>query len=84
LLVVNSIILIYYYLYPIVVMFFRPLTPGFVKPRIMAATTALALILTIFGIDLGLMPNRLLRQRRRGPQWRWLSVLRARHFDRIF
>ncbi|MFZ4985106.1 MAG: NADH-quinone oxidoreductase subunit N [Blastocatellia bacterium] len=64
--VVNSIISIYYYLYPIVVMFFRPLTPGFVKPRIMA-TTALALILTIFGtFYLGLMPNRLLRAVEKG------------------
>lgn len=59
--VVNSIISMYYYLYPIVVMFFRPLAPGFVRPRIMK-TTALALILTILGtFYLGLMPNRLLR-----------------------
>jgi NADH-quinone oxidoreductase subunit N len=59
--VINSIISIYYYLYPIVVMFFRPLAPGFVKPRIQTAT-AIALILTILGtFYLGLMPNRLLR-----------------------
>ncbi|NBO64091.1 MAG: NADH-quinone oxidoreductase subunit N [Acidobacteria bacterium] len=64
--VVNSIISIYYYLYPIVVMFFRPLAPGFVKPRLMI-TTSLALILTILGtFYLGLMPNRLLRALERG------------------
>ena len=59
--IINSIISIYYYLYPIVVMFFRPLTPGFVKPRIQAGT-ALALILTVLGtFYLGLLPNRLLK-----------------------
>ena len=59
--IINSIISIYYYLYPIVVMFFRPLAPGFVKPRIQAGT-ALALILTILGtFYLGLLPNRLLK-----------------------
>ncbi|MEO6726781.1 MAG: NADH-quinone oxidoreductase subunit N [Blastocatellia bacterium] len=58
--VINSIISVYYYLYPIVVMFFRPLAPGFVKPRISAAT-AVALILALLGtFYLGLMPNRLL------------------------
>lgn len=59
--VVNSIISMYYYLYPIVVMFFRPLAPGFVRPRVLPLTV-LALILTILGtFYLGLMPNRLLR-----------------------
>ena len=59
--IINSILSIYYYLYPIVVMFFRPLAPGFVKPRIHAGT-ALALILTVLGtFYLGLMPNRLLK-----------------------
>ncbi|MEP7342959.1 MAG: NADH-quinone oxidoreductase subunit N [Acidobacteriota bacterium] len=58
--IINSIISVYYYLYPIVVMFFRPLAPGFVKPRISAAT-AVALILTLLGtFYLGLMPNRLM------------------------
>ncbi len=58
--VINSIISVYYYLYPIVVMFFRPLAPGFVKPRISMAT-AVALILALLGtFYLGLMPNRLL------------------------
>ncbi|MDQ3014201.1 MAG: hypothetical protein M3X11_26280, partial [Acidobacteriota bacterium] len=58
--IINSIISVYYYLYPIVVMFFRPLAPGFVKPRISAAT-AVALILALLGtFYLGLMPNRLL------------------------
>jgi NADH-quinone oxidoreductase subunit N len=64
--VVNSIISIYYYLYPIVVMFFRPLTPGFVKPRVSTAT-ALALILTILGtLYLGILPNRLINAMERG------------------
>ena len=64
--VVNSIISVYYYLYPIVVMFFRPLVPGFVKPRVGAAT-ALALILTVLGIFyLGILPNRLLKAMERG------------------
>jgi NADH-quinone oxidoreductase subunit N len=56
--VINSIISVYYYLYPIVVMFFRPLAPGFVKPRV-SAMTAVALILTLLGtLYLGLLPNR--------------------------
>ena len=59
--IINSIISIYCYLYPIVVMVFRPLAPGFVKPRIQTGT-ALALILTILGtFYLGLLPNRLLK-----------------------
>lgn len=58
--VINSIISVYYYLYPIVVMFFRPLAPGFVRPR-MSTATAVALILALLGtLYLGLMPNRLL------------------------
>jgi NADH-quinone oxidoreductase subunit N len=58
--VINSIISVYYYLYPIVVMFFRPLAPGFVKPRI-SAMTAVALILTLIGtLYLGLLPNRVM------------------------
>lgn len=58
--VINSIISVYYYLYPIVVMFFRPLVPGFVKPRV-SAMTALALILTLIGtFYLGIMPNRVM------------------------
>lgn len=76
--VVNSIISIYYYLYPIVVMFFRPLAPGFVKPRLMI-TTSLALILTILGtFYLGLMPNRLLRALERGASVAVNSDLGAR------
>ncbi|MBO0721766.1 MAG: hypothetical protein J2P41_13135, partial [Blastocatellia bacterium] len=59
--IINSIISIYYYLYPIVVMFFRPLAPGFVKPRVSGAT-ALALILTIIGtFYLGILPDRLIK-----------------------
>lgn len=58
--VINSIISVYYYLYPIVVMFFRPLAPGFVKPRI-SAMTAVALILALLGtLYLGIMPNRMM------------------------
>jgi NADH-quinone oxidoreductase subunit N len=58
--VINSIISVYYYLYPIVVMFFRPLAPGFVKPRI-SAMTAVALILTLIGtLYLGILPNRVM------------------------
>jgi NADH-quinone oxidoreductase subunit N len=58
--VINSIISVYYYLYPIVVMFFRPLAPGFVKPRV-GALTAVALILTLIGtLYLGILPNRVM------------------------
>ncbi len=58
--VINSIISVYYYLYPIVVMFFRPLAPGFVKPKI-SAMTAVALILTLVGtLYLGILPNRVM------------------------
>jgi hypothetical protein len=42
-------------------MFFRPLVPGFVKPRISGAT-ALALILTLLGtFYLGILPDRLFK-----------------------
>jgi NADH-quinone oxidoreductase subunit N len=59
--VVNSIISIYYYIYPIVVMFFRPLAPGFVKPRVSVGAT-IALILTLLGtFYLGILPNRLMK-----------------------
>lgn len=58
--VLNSIVSVYYYLYPIVVMFFRPLTPGFKKPRVSGAV-ALALVLTLLGtFYLGILPNRVL------------------------
>jgi len=58
--VVNSIISIYYYLYPIVAMFFRPLAPGFVRPKVSLAS-AIALIITLFGtFYLGILPNRLI------------------------
>jgi NADH-quinone oxidoreductase subunit N len=57
--IINSIISIYYYLYPIVVMFFRPLVPGFVKPRVSGAT-AVALILTLLGtFYLVILPDRM-------------------------
>src|SRR5215813_5804983 len=60
--VVNSIISIYYYLYPIVVMFFRPLTAGFVRPKVSLAA-AIALIVTLFGtFYLGILPNRLINK----------------------
>jgi len=59
--VVNSIISIYYYIYPIVVMFFRPLAPGFVRPRVSLGAT-IALILTLLGtFYLGILPNRLMK-----------------------
>lgn len=59
--VVNSIISIYYYIYPIVVMFFRPLAPGFVRPRVSAGAT-IALIVTLLGtFYLGILPNRLMK-----------------------
>ena len=58
--VVNSIISIYYYLYPIVVMFFRPLAPGFIKPRVTAGAAA-ALVLTLLAtFYLGILPNRVM------------------------
>ena len=58
--VINSIISVYYYLYPIVVMFFRPLPRGYVRPRVGAGVSAV-LIITIAGVlYLGLMPNRVL------------------------
>ncbi len=59
--VINSIISIYYYLYPIVVMFFRPLAAGFVRPRV-SAGAAIALIVTLIGtFYLGILPNRLIK-----------------------
>jgi NADH-quinone oxidoreductase subunit N len=65
--VVNSIISIYYYLYPIVVMFFRPLTAGFVRPKVSLAA-AIALIVTLFGtFYMGILPNRLIDMMRSRP-----------------
>jgi NADH-quinone oxidoreductase subunit N len=59
--VINSIISIYYYIYPIVVMFFRPLAPGFIRPRVSAGAT-IALIITLLGtFYLGILPNRLMQ-----------------------
>ncbi len=59
--VINSTISIYYYIYPIVVMFFRPLAPGFVRPRVSAGAT-IALIITLLGtFYLGILPNRLMQ-----------------------
>ena len=58
--IINSIISVYYYLYPIVVMFFRPLAPGFVRPRV-SAMTAVALVLALIGtLYLGILPNRVM------------------------
>ena len=58
--VLNSIVSVYYYIYPIVVMFFRPLAPGFTKPRVSGAV-ALAVALTLAGtFYLGILPNQLL------------------------
>ncbi len=58
--VVNSIISVYYYIYPIVVMFFRPLPKSYSRPQI-SGGVALALIITLIGtFYLGLLPNRVL------------------------
>ncbi len=58
--IINSIISVYYYLYPIVLMFFRPLPKGFERPRV-SAGVGTVLVLTISAIlYLGLMPNRVL------------------------
>lgn len=69
--IVNSIISVYYYLYPIVVMFFRPAASGFIKPRLSGAVR-FALAVTLIGtLYLGLFPNgalNLLRQRPTGTQ----------------
>ncbi|HKQ74932.1 MAG TPA: NADH-quinone oxidoreductase subunit N [Blastocatellia bacterium] len=60
--VINSIISIYYYLYPIVAMFFRPLSPGFVRPRV-SLGAAIALIVTLLGtFYLGILPNRVINR----------------------
>jgi NADH-quinone oxidoreductase subunit N len=58
--VINSIISVYYYLYPIVVMFFRPLSPGFIKPKLTLATSLGLLIALLGTLYLGVLPNRLL------------------------
>ncbi|HZS03709.1 MAG TPA: NADH-quinone oxidoreductase subunit N [Blastocatellia bacterium] len=55
--IINSIISIYYYLYPLVVMFFRPAPERFVKPRVsvpVAVALAITLIATFY---LGILPN---------------------------
>ena len=58
--VVNSIVSVYYYIYPIVVMFFRPLAGSYLRPRVSGAV-ALALLITVAGtLYLGLLPNRVL------------------------
>src|SRR5262249_45588439 len=60
--VINSIISIYYYLYPIVVMFFRPLAPGFVRPRV-SVGVAVGLIPTLLGpFYLGILPTPMLNK----------------------
>jgi len=58
--VLNSIISVYYYIYPIVVMFFRPLPQRFTRPSV-SAGVMIALIITVVGtFYLGLLPNRIL------------------------
>jgi NADH:ubiquinone oxidoreductase subunit 2 (subunit N) len=52
---------VYYYLYPIVVMFFRPPVEGFSKPRL-TPMSQIALALTIIGtLYFGLFPNSALK-----------------------
>jgi NADH-quinone oxidoreductase subunit N len=58
--IVNSIVSVYYYIYPIVVMFFRPLPGKYARPHVGGAVV-LALIITLAGtFYLGLLPNRVL------------------------
>ncbi len=65
--IINSIISIYYYLYPVVVIFFRPLSQDFAKPRVSGAT-ATALIITLAAtFYLGLLPDRVLGWLHQGP-----------------
>lgn len=55
--VINSIISVYYYLYPLVVMFFRPAPDKFVKPRV-SLPVAIALAITVIAtFYLGILPN---------------------------
>src|SRR5499426_2851138 len=64
--IINSIISVYYYIYPIVVMFFRPLSLGYVRPRV-STPAAVALILALAGtLYLGILPNRLMNAMGRG------------------
>jgi NADH-quinone oxidoreductase subunit N len=56
--VINSIISVYYYLYPIVVMFFRPAPQGFAKPRVSGAAAAALTIALAGTFYLGLLPSR--------------------------
>jgi|SRR5262245_1940912 len=64
--IINSIISVYYYIYPIVVMFFRPLLPGYVRPRV-STPAAVALILALAGtLYLGILPNGLMNAMGRG------------------
>jgi NADH-quinone oxidoreductase subunit N len=58
--VLNSIVSVYYYIYPVVVMFFRPMPQRFTKPSV-SAGVMIALIITVLGtFYLGLLPNRIL------------------------
>ncbi len=58
--IINSIISVYYYIYPIVVMFFRPLPQRFIRPHL-GGGVVLALIITVVAtLYLGLLPNRIL------------------------
>lgn len=59
--VLNSIISIYYYLYPIVAMFFKPVAIDFIRPR-MSSWTAVALIIALIGtLYIGILPNGLFK-----------------------
>lgn len=65
--IINSIISIYYYLYPVVMMFFRPLPQDFVKPRVSSATAAALIITIVATFYLGLLPDRVLGWLHQGP-----------------
>jgi NADH-quinone oxidoreductase subunit N len=65
--IINSIISVYYYLYPIVVMFFRPLPERYERPQVTGAL-AVALAATLLAtFYLGILPNRVLTWLDHGP-----------------
>lgn len=55
--ILNSIISVYYYLYPIVVMFFRPAVQGFEPPRITRMAQFALIITVVATLYLGIDPS---------------------------